>query len=179
MKNNKIEFVLKNYNHYMSYEAESSFSMWGEECDLRIIIDHPVNKSDFVKNKLPQYTFMLKSHVKWIDDNKASFIETMVADGIVELADDWASSDSIERDGKVFYVLSEEEEIEAPVTKELFIDSLQADGVNLYIDIENDSFSFDMFFSTKPDFFAYHSIEVFLEADREGDYKININGLAG
>ena len=39
--------------------------------------------------------------------------------------------------------------------------------------------TFELFLDTEPDFFACHSIEVFITAAPERTYRIKVNGLAG
>ena len=63
------------------------------------------------------------------------------------------------------------------------MESLYLEGMDAcYYDKKDkspDEILFDMFFGTNPDFFACHSIEVFLTAYSDGRYQIKVNGLAG
>lgn len=172
------DFILSNQGRYMSYSCDYSFEIWGKAWDLAISIDHDKSDSALVREKISRYLESCKKHIQWIDENKDRFVQALLNDGMADLAEDWASSETVERDGKIYYSLVDNMEIEAPITEEVFISCIGGGGANLYID-EDDSFSYDMFFSTEPDLFAYHSIEVFLDVDANYNYKIKVNGLAG
>ena len=62
-----------------------------------------------------------------------------------------------------------------PITEEDFASSLRFDGISVYYDDEKDDISASVYLVCKPDYFAYHCIEIFVE----GDLTIEVNGLAG
>jgi hypothetical protein len=172
----EYDFSFDDMNTYIENSVECTFKAWGEKWNLYISIEQKKEDGELQEEYLPVYTDAIKRHIKWIDNNKQQFIQAMLDDDILETAEDWASSEEEERDGKTYYIL-EDGEIEAPVTEEMFVKSIKKGGINL--SVSKGHYLYEIFFRTQPDFFAGHDIEVWLEVDDNDNYKIKMGGLAG
>ncbi|MCI8625956.1 MAG: hypothetical protein HFI40_06695 [Lachnospiraceae bacterium] len=163
------------------YNWEGELLIWGERADLYF---NYVESEESAATGFPAVWGQLNQHLEWIEQHKVELFYAILADGIARLACDWMDGcDLVEKDGNSYYVLDDEELFPYPVTNESLFESLYLEGMDAcYYDKKDkspDEILFDMFFGTNPDFFACHSIEVFLTAYSDGRYQIKVNGLAG
>ena len=98
----------------------------------------------------------------------------LIDDGMLELAEDWASSaEEAEDEEQECYVMEDGEKVFFPISEKDFTDSLYVESITM--NIENNEISLEIFFCCSPDYFAGHCIIV--EVDRDGN--ITSQSLAG
>ena len=171
-KAKKENFYLDENGEYVcNFRAE----LWGRKTDVYAACPKKAEQMDKMLDRLSE---RLNFHIKWIDQQKKQIYKAILDDDMVPLACDWMeNSEVVGEDGKTYYELEDGSLLAAPITEDLFVDSLYIGGINVCC--EEDEILFDMFLVTEPDFFAGHSIEVFITATPEPAYSIKVNGLAG
>lgn len=150
-----------------SYEGDTT--IWSEKVGIGVDCDGSTLEEMLPKiNKLAEF----------LDKNKEAVVKALVEDGMLETAEDWASSAEEAEDStedNECYIMEDGTRVYFPITEEDFAASLHLEGISVYYDDEKDDISADVFLCCKPDYFAYHSIEIFM--DSKGN--IEVNGLAG
>ena len=164
------DFTLNEENSWKAFETD--IDIWGEKVSILIDIDDmPVNE-DSLKFFLPE----INRKIQFIESHKNEIYKAMLDDGMLECAEDWASSGEEDEDEEECYIMEDGQKVYLPISEEDFFKSLHLDGININLSKNDDIKSFaDMFFHCDPDYFAYHSIEVFVDEDDN----IKCNGLAG
>lgn len=149
------------------FTAETLFSIWKNDLtDLYIDTEEDFKIDSF----LPQ----IKDKLKWIEDNSQTIEKVLIDDGMLELAEDWASSaEEAEDEEQECYVMEDGEKVFFPISEKDFTDSLYVESITM--NIENNEISLEIFFCCSPDYFAGHCIIV--EVDRDGN--ITSQSLAG
>ena len=165
----------KKENFYLDengkYVCNFTAELWGRRTEVYAACPKKSEQMDRLSERL-------NSHIKWIDQQKKQIQKAILEDDMVSLACDWMeNSELVGEDGKTYYELEDGSLLAAPITEDTFVDSLYIEGINACC--EEDEILFDMFLGTEPDFFACHSIEVFITATPEPAYSIKVNGLAG
>ncbi len=150
-----------------SYEGDTS--IWGEKVGIGVDCD-----GSTLEAMLPK----INSLAEFLDKNKATVVKALIEDDFLSLAEDWVSSaeeaeDSTEENE--CYIMEDGTRVYLPITEDDFAASLHFDGISVYYDDENDDISASVYLVCKPDYFAYHCIEIFM--DSKGN--IDVNGLAG
>ncbi len=150
-----------------SYEGDTT--IWGEKVGIGVDCNGSTLEAMLPKiNKLAEF----------LDKNKGAVVKALVDDDFLSLAEDWASSAEEAEDSTEeheCYIMEDGTKVYLPITEEDFAASLHLGGITVYYDPEKDDISADVFLDCKPDYFAYHSIVIFM--DSEGN--IDVNGLAG
>lgn len=160
---------IKDFTASDVFDYEGKAAIWGESVDIGVDCD-----GSSLEAMLPR----INALVGFLDENKDKVVKALVEDGFLETAEDWASSaeeaeESTEE--RECYIMEDGTKVYFPITEEDFAASLHFNGITVYYDPEKDDISADVFLDCKPDYFAYHSIELFV--DGSGD--ITVNGLAG
>lgn len=171
--------MVKKENFYQNengdYECNFTASLWGGKADVGV---WGPGKQEDMDKILTDLSKQLNTHMKWIDQQKEQIQKAILDDDMVSAACDWMEGFELEgEDGKIYYEMEDGSLLPAPVTEEMFLNSLYIEGIHAYC--RADEISFDLFIGTEPDFFACHSIEVFITATPEYTYKIKAHGLAG
>ncbi len=148
-------------------DCEADVEIWEQKAVL--IVDY--NGGD-VKEILPQ----INSLIEKLDNNKEMVVKALIDDGMLDLAEEWVSNGGEDENG--FYTTIDGAKIKFPITEEFFANSLRFDGITIYADEDSDDISASMFLNCKPDFFAYHGIEITPELI-DGELNIEVNGIAG
>lgn len=167
--------------HGGDYECEYTVCIWGREVGIYGLYE---GSPEDVDQALKSYADQLNLHVKWIEDHKAVIQRAVLKAGMLEVACDWMEGCiQVEKNGRLYYDLGGGQLFPAPITEQAFLDSLYIEGINASCDEDIPrEVLFDIFLDTSPDFFAYHSIEVFITAapgENGWNYEISVNGLAG
>ena len=172
--------------HFLELESSKTIDvdilLWESETTLSIE-NINIDKSDSnIEEKLSLYIKLLRYSVEWLNTNKETIVQAIIDDGNVDLANDWVGNviygqEPLIENGKTFYMF-DDIKIEFPITEEAFSKSLVFEGTSLYCYMDFDEILYDVFINTNPDYFAYHSIEVFFTFDKNGACK-KVNGLAG
>ncbi len=165
------------------YTWEGELPLWGEQAELYFDYLEEEEDEETESPGLKAAIQLLNQHLEWIEQHKTELFYAILEDDMARLACDWMDGfDTLEQEGKTYYVLEDGKLFPCPVTNQSLFDSLYLEGMNAsYYEKgrKPEHILFDMFFGTDPDFFACHSIEVFLTAYSDGRYEIQVNGLAG
>ncbi|WP_278575191.1 DUF2262 domain-containing protein [Fusobacterium ulcerans] len=147
------------------FTAETLFSIWKNDLtDLYIDTEDDIKLRDF----LPQ----IKNRLKWIEDNSQVIEKVLIDDGILELAEEWASSAEEAEEEQECYIV-DGDKVFLPISEKDFSDSLYAESITATI--ENGEISLELFLCCCPDYFAGHCI--IIDIDKDGNV-VN-GGLAG
>jgi len=149
------------------FSVETLFSIWKNDLtDLYIDTEEDFKIDSF----LPQ----IKNKLKWIEDNSYAIEKFLIDDGMLELAENWASSaEEAEDEEQECYIMEDGEKVFFPISEKDFINSLYIESITM--NIEEDNISSEIFFCCSPDYFAGHCIIV--EVDKDGN--ITNQSLAG
>jgi len=143
--------------------------VWGEERDIDVY-----RKDHSLEEMLP----LIKKLVESLND-KAAFVKALIDDGMLELAEEWVSSCEDEAEDSTEerrgYMVDDETAVYLPISEADFADSLRFNVITVSYDEEADDISARIFINCDPDYFADHSIEVYM--DSKGNIKVF--GLAG
>ena len=136
---------------------------------------------------LQAFITQLNTHILWIEDHEKEIQRELLDADMVELARDWMQGwEVLGEDGKTYYEVDDGEMFPYPITEDIFLKCLYIQSITIDGDTPEIS-SIHFFLGTEPDFFAYHSIELFIDAEttiQEPDqidikYSIHVGGLAG
>lgn len=163
------------------YECEYLEHLWGRDVEIYASYEGAHDDAD---QALADYAARLNMHMKWIEENRDMIQNMLLEDGMLELACDWMEGRELtEEGGQTWYVMDDGQLFPCPVTRQAFLDGLYIEGINASCDDDvSKEVLFDLLLGTTPDFFAYHSIEVFITAtpgENGWDYEVSVNGLAG
>jgi hypothetical protein len=97
---------------------------------------------------------------------------------MLALAEEWVESSGEAEgrtDGRKGYLVDDETVVYLPISEKEFAESLNFDTIDISYDEKEDDISAHIFINCDPDYFADHSIEVYM--DSKGN--IDVIGLAG
>mgnify|MGYP003440273148 CR=1 FL=1 len=160
--------VLEDFKNEERYSYGSGF-VWGEEATILV---------DRGKRSLEEMLPLINKFVESLN-NKDAFVKALIDDGMLALAEEWVSScedeaedSTTERRG---YMVDDETAVYLPISEKDFAASLEFDTIDISYDEEAEDISAHIFINCDPDYFADHSIEVYM--DSKGN--IDVIGLAG
>ena len=164
-RNNPV--VLEDFND--EYSHGNAF-VWGEETIICV-----EKKTHSLEEMLP----LIQKLIAFLNKEKDTFVKALIDDGMLELAEEWVSScedeaedSTTERRG---YMVDDETAVYLPISEKDFAASLEFDTIDISYDEEAEDISAHIFINCDPDYFADHSIEVYM--DSKGN--IDVIGLAG
>lgn len=162
-------------NENGDYVCNFTAELWGDRAEIYAVCSEKSGQTNKMRSKLSKH---LNSHIQWIHEQKKQIQKAVLDEDMVSLACEWMEEyERTGENGKSCYELEDGSLLPAPVTEELFLSSLHIGGIHAYC--EENKITFELFLDTEPDFFACHSIEVFITAAPERTYRIKVNGLAG
>jgi len=160
--------VLEDFRNEERYSYGSGF-VWGEEATILV---------DRGKRSLEEMLPLINKLVESLN-NKDAFVKALIDDGMLALAEEWVSScvdeaedSTTERRG---YMVDDETAVYLPISEKDFAASLEFDTIDISYDEKADDISAHIFINCNPDYFADHSIEVYM--DSKGN--VDVVGLAG
>jgi len=160
--------ILEDFRNEERYSYGSGF-VWGEETTLLV---------DRGKRSLEEMLPLINKFVESLN-NKDAFVKALIDDGMLALAEEWVSSceDEVEDSTKERrgYMVDDETAVYLPISEKDFAASLEFDTIDISYDEEAEDISAHIFINCDPDYFADHSIEVYM--DSKGN--IDVIGLAG
>ncbi len=167
---------IKNFTTINDERNYSCFSfsvlLWDSITSILLDVDNkdkfPVTEETFNKI-LPKVT----EKFQFIEQNRKAIEQALIDDGMVELAEDWTTSAEEDEEEENCYII-DGEKVYLPISEEDFCASLNFNGINMIFD-DDGNISADIFIDCTPDYFAYHSIEVFIDENNN----IKCNSLAG
>ncbi len=164
-RNNPV--VLEDFND--EYSHGNAF-VWGEETIICV-----EKKTHSLEDMLP----LIQKLIAFLNKEKDTFVKALIDDGMLALAEEWVSScvdeaeDSTEE--RRGYMVDDETAVYLPISEKDFAASLEFDTIDISYDEEAEDISAHIFINCDPDYFADHSIEVYM--DSKGN--IDVFGLAG
>ena len=152
-----------------SYTGKAS--VWGEETAININFDD--SPADENQKNLPEETFVfLEKYLAWINQHRQEVLQTLFDDDILSLAEDWASSaeayydeDDEEADEPEYYIMDDGQKVFLPITEQDFSKSLHLTAITFNCPYEEEEALTEIWCDCSPDYFAYHSILIYLNGD--------------
>ncbi len=165
-RNNPV--VLEDFRNEERYSYGSGF-VWGEEAT--ILVDRGIRS---LEEMLPLINKLVESL-----NNKDAFVKALIDDGMLALAEEWVSSCEDEAEDSTKerrgYMVDDETAVYLPISEKDFAASLEFDTIDISYNEEAEDISAHIFINCDPDYFADHSIEIYM--DSKGN--IDVIGLAG
>ena len=164
-RNNPV--VLEDFND--EYSHGNAF-VWGEETIICV-----EKKTHSLEDMLP----LIQKLIAFLNKEKDTFVKALIDDGMLALAEEWVSScvdeaeDSTEE--RRGYMVDDETAVYLPISEKDFAASFEFDTIDISYDEKAEDISAHIFINCDPDYFADHSIEVYM--DSKGN--IDVIGLAG
>lgn len=160
--------ILEDFRNEERYSYGSGF-VWGEETTILV---------DRGKRSLEEMLTLINKLVESLN-NKDAFVKALIDDGMLALAEEWVSSCEDEAEDSTEerrgYMVDDETAVYLPISEADFAASLEFDTIDISYDEEAEDISAHIFINCDPDYFADHSIEVYI--DSKGN--IDVFGLAG
>jgi len=160
--------ILEHFRNEERYSYGSGF-VWGEEATILV---------DRGKRSLEEMLPLINKLVESLN-NKDAFVKALIDDGMLALAEEWVSScedeaedSTTERRG---YMVDDETAVYLPISEADFAASLEFDTIDISYDEKAEDISAHIFINCDPDYFADHSIEIYM--DSKGN--VDVIGLAG
>ena len=165
-RNNPV--VLEDFRNEERYSYGSGF-VWGEEATILV---------DRGKRSLEEMLPLINKLVESLN-NKDAFVKALIDDGMLALAEEWVSSCEDEAEDSTKerrgYMVDDETAVYLPISEKDFAASLEFDTIDISYDEEAEDISAHIFINCDLDYFADHSIEIYM--DSKGN--IDVIGLAG
>ena len=159
--------VLEDFND--EYSHGNAF-VWGEETIICV-----EKKTHSLEDMLP----LIQKLIAFLNKEKDTFVKALIDDGMLALAEEWVSSCEDEAEDSTKerrgYMVDDETAVYLPISEKDFAASLEFDTIDISYDEEAEDISAHIFINCDPDYFADHSIEVYM--DSKGN--IDVFGLAG
>lgn len=150
-------------------------TVWGKE-KVEIMVDfEDGSKPDIFP---PELLSVINTKLDWLERAQQTVTNALLEDGMLDLAEDWASSgEQAEDEEQECYIMQDGQKVFLPITAEAFANSLQMDGVDFQVawDGAVPVLNMDLYMHCCPDYFAYHSVLAYVESDGT----ITSGGLAG
>ena len=160
--------ILEDFRNEERYSYGSGF-VWGEEATILV---------DRGKRSLEEMLPLINKLVESLN-NKDAFVKALIDDGMLALAEEWVSSCEDEAEDSTKerrgYMVDDETAVYLPISEADFAASLEFDTIDISYDEKAEDISAHIFINCDPDYFADHSIEVYM--DSKGNFEIQ--GLAG
>ena len=160
--------VLEDFRNEERYSYGSGF-VWGEETTILV---------DRGKRSLEEMLPLINKLVESLN-NKDAIVKALIDDGMLALAEEWVSSCEDEAEDSTKerrgYMVDDETAVYLPISEKDFAASLEFDTIDISYDEKAEDISAHIFINCDPDYFADHSIEVYM--DSKGN--IDVIGLAG
>ena len=161
--------VLEDFRNEERYSYGSGF-VWGEETTILV---------DRGKRSLEEMLPLINKLVEFLNHHKAAFVKALIDDGMLALAEEWVESCEDEAEDSTKerrgYMVDDETAVYLPISEKDFAASLEFDTIDISYDEKSDDISAHFFINCEPDYFADHSIEIYM--DSKGN--VDVVGLAG
>ncbi len=160
------ELTTKDFEKDDVFDFTADIEIWGGKSGIGVECEGAE-----LENILPKINALLGK----LDNGKEQVVKALVEDGMLELAEDWASSAEEDEDEEDCYIMEDDTKVKLPITEKDFAASLSVNGISVYYDPDSDSIEASLYLMCQPDYFACHCIDVCLD----GELNIEVNGLAG
>lgn len=164
--------------------CEQKIKLWGVTTTL--YTDYKEN-SENKEYTLKEYINQLNTHILWIEKHRKEIEKELLKSNMAEMAKAWMEDRQVlGEDGQTYYELDDGELFPYPITENSFLEKLFIQSMHIYGDTSVDT-RIQLFLNTVPNFFADHSIEIFIHVDVDirkpartnRKYRIYVGGLAG
>jgi len=160
--------ILEDFRNEERYSYGSGF-VWGEEATILV---------DRGKRSLEEMLPLINKLVESLN-NKDAFVKALIDDGMLALAEEWVSSCEDEAEDSTKerrgYMVDDETAVYLPISEKDFAASFEFDTIDISYDEKAEDISAHIFINCDPDYFADHSIEIYM--DSKGN--VDVIGLAG
>lgn len=147
--------------------------LWGKQTTFSVSLEKPLDTLEIQeKHSLVK---IVSKEIDWLENNKDKIVTALITGGMLDLAEDWASSAQEVEGKKECYEMEDGQQVQLPISPQDFSNSLFFNSLGIDFEEDLSKFSLSLYVNCRPDYFAYHSIEVFIESNHE----IRVNGLAG
>ncbi len=140
-------------------------TVWGRE-KVEIMVDF---EKDFEQDTFPPELLpALNARLDWLEHARQVIVDALLEDGMLELAEDWASSaEQAEDEEQECYIMEDGQKVFLPITEEDFFNSLRMDSVVFQVSWDGTVpvLSLDLYMHCNPDYFACHSVLAYVEPD--------------
>ncbi len=161
------ELKLENFIKSDVYDYEADVVIWGKKTGFGV---------KCYKKTLEEILPNINRLLTLLDNGRDKIVDALIKGGMIELAEDWASSAEEDEDEEDCYIMEDGTKVKLPITEEQFAASVVMDGMSIYYDEDEvGELSASLYVVCQPDYFACHCIEIYLD----GDLNIDVNGLAG
>ena len=165
-RNNVLE--LEDFKNDGKYSHANAF-VWGEETSILVNI-----KTRSLEEMLP----LIQKLIAFLNKEKDAFVKVLIDEGMLKLAEEWVESSGEAEgrtDGRKGYLVDDETVVYLPISEKEFAESLNFDTIDISYNKKSDDISAHIFINCDPDYFADHSIEIYM--DSKGN--VDVIGLAG
>lgn len=165
-RNNVLE--LEDFKNDGKYSHANAF-VWGEETSVLVNI-----KTRSLEEMLP----LIQKLIAFLNKEKDAFVKALIDEGMLKLAEEWVESSGEPEgrtDGRKGYLVDDETVVYLPISEKEFAESLNFDTIDISYSEKSDDISAHIFINCDPDYFADHSIEIYM--DSKGN--VDVVGLAG
>ena len=142
-----------------TYSYEGVSQLWGGQVTVDISLDED-------ETALAEYLPLLEKHLAWLNAHRKEAVQALLDDDFLELAEDWASSaEPAEDEEQECYLMEDGQKVFFPITEEDFSCSLHLSSVVFDCEDGKDQISAELWCECSPDYFAYHSVLIYVNAD--------------
>lgn len=154
-----------------SYHAD--IDIWGDSTPILVCVKRDTPDSDDTAKKV---LAVIERAAAVLHEKRADIEQALIDDGMIDNAEDWASSaEEAEDEDRECYIMEDGTKVFLPISEEDFKASLHANSVLIYVDENFEYEDFEFFIDCRPDYFACHSIEVYVYSDGS----LKVAGIAG
>ncbi|MHC5216300.1 DUF2262 domain-containing protein [Enterococcus sp. LJL128] len=139
--------------NYYTFQA----NLWGKDAYINVSLKKA--KEDLNVQEKDQLIKLLTKEIQWIEKSKTEFCGLMLEEGILALAEDWTCA-AEEVEGKAGCYKIDGQEVQLPITKQVFEESLYFNGVGFEMSEDLTKYDLTLYIECSPDYFAGHAIEV-------------------
>lgn len=161
--------VLEDFKNDGKYSYGNCF-IRGKETNLFI-----TREEHSLEDMLP----LINNLVAFLNHKKDVFVKKLIDEGMLELAEEWVSCCEDEAEDSTEehrgYMVDDETAVYLPISEKEFAESLNFGTIDISYDEKADDISARIFINCDPDYFADHSIEIYM--DSKGN--VDVVGLAG
>lgn len=172
IENYPIQIEIKNLEPDELFSYVGTCGIWNGETRISIDFGKVENKSKLLKNYLP----FLEKYLGWLSQHRKDIVQALIDDEYLECANEYAScADLAEDEEQECYIMEDGQKVFLPITEEDFSNSLRLDDICFKCYEGKHEITLDLYFICSPDYFAYHTLIVYVSKDGS----IEIGGLAG
>lgn len=149
-----------------NYDYETDYDLWKNKS---VVIGINFNLDNY---DISKYTDTIRGFLEWLNKKRHVVEQAILENNMTESAEYWVSRNKQSADGS--YIMKDGSTVSLPINDDDFCKSLKFPEVVICIE-DNGDCNAELYFRCSPDYFDGHSIEVFIDNDKN----ISCDGLAG